>query len=506
VADPELLALARETDLTDLADRLLMIRLTLEPIDEATPSSPPDAWPVLQQYRALVRATPELAALADLVTLDHLFTATAIGGAGYMGTGYMGTGYMGTGYMGTGYMGTGYMGTGYMGTSSPSADFGMPGRGGRAPVTWLGPEPHRHTDEELVTRRPVVALLDTGAGKHDWLPNTIVDRDPTVDGTLPIGLPDGPYNPEVHGSVNDPLEGVLDSDAGHGTFIAGLIRQTCPDAEILAVRVMHGDGAVQENDLLRALNRLVFRQALALRNNDAESIVDVLSLSLGYYHELPADLAMDHKLLAPLAELGRLGVITVAAAGNDATDRHFYPAGFAPHPLSQLPPSHDALPVVSVGALNPDRNYVALFSNDGDWVVCKRPGAALVSTMPALNGSLLPVARVTLPSGEKRATIDPDDFRGGFATWSGTSFAAPVLAGQLAQYLLERSLLEPVERAEGAPAMTAGSCLDRGWQAVSALTGLERPAVWAPVPAAGTPSEDGVNPAEDAAATGDESS
>jgi hypothetical protein len=67
-------------------------------------------------------------------------------------------------------------------------------------------------------------------------------------------------------------------------------------------------------------------------------------------------------------------------------------------------------------------------------------------------------------------------------------------------------LLEPVERAEGAPAMTAGSCLDRGWQAVSALTGLERPAVWAPVPAAGTPSEDGVNPAEDAAATGDESS
>jgi subtilisin family serine protease len=300
------------------------------------------------------------------------------------------------------------------------------------------------------------------------LPDSIVDRDPTVNGSLLIGLPDGPYNSEVHGSVNDPLEGILDSDAGHGTFIAGLIRQTCPDARILAARVMHGDGAVQEVDLLRALNRLVFRQALALRRQDASAFVDVLSLSLGYYHELPADKAMDHKLIAPLSELGRLGVAVVAAAGNDSTSRHFYPAGFAPHPLSQLPAQYAALPVLSVGALNPDRRFVALFSNDGDWVLCERPGAALISTMPvALNGSLGPIADVLLANGERRSTIDPDDFRGGFATWSGTSFAAPVLAGEIAQYLYRANALDP---------LTAEDAIDRSWRAVTKLVGLQRPA------------------------------
>jgi hypothetical protein len=34
-----------------------------------------------------------------------------------------------------------------------------------------------------------------------------------------------------------------------------------------------------------------------------------------------------------------------------------------------------------------------------------------------------------------RATVDPDDFRSGFGLWSGTSFAAPILVGEIAQYL-----------------------------------------------------------------------
>ena len=34
--------------------------------------------------------------------------------------------------------------------------------------------------------------------------------------------------------------------------------------------------------------------------------------------------------------------------------------------------------------------------------------------------------------------LDPDDFRGGFATWSGTSFAAPLIAAHIAARLLEQ--------------------------------------------------------------------
>ena len=52
------------------------------------------------------------------------------------------------------------------------------------------------------------------------------------------------------------FEGSLDSDAGHGTFIAGLIRQQCPDADILAMRIMAGDGVVPESDVLDALHML----------------------------------------------------------------------------------------------------------------------------------------------------------------------------------------------------------------------------------------------------------
>jgi subtilisin family serine protease len=309
--------------------------------------------------------------------------------------------------------------------------------------------------------------LDTGVGEHPWLPDTIVDRAPTVAG-LPIGLTDPATNGEITGTLNDPLEGTLDSDAGHGTFIAGIIRQTCPDANILAVRVMYSDGIVEEGDLLAAVNRLLFRQELALVEGRPDRALDVVTLSLGYYHELPSDQAYDQLLLAPLTELAARGVAVVAAAGNDATPRHMYPAGFAPNaegPVTSTEP--DVLPVISVGALNPDGRSIALFSNAGDWVICHRNGAAVVSTMPTtINAALQPIAAVSVPGDGYRAGIDMDDFRGGFATWSGTSFAAPILAGQVAQQALSAGDLDSIDVA---------SAVARGWTALTSATGLDRP-------------------------------
>ncbi|MDQ1740291.1 MAG: hypothetical protein QOE53_1943, partial [Pseudonocardiales bacterium] len=283
----------------------------------------------------------------------------------------------------------------------------------------------------------------------------------------PIGQTDPATDPEVSGQLGSPLEGTLDSDAGHGTFIAGLIRQICPDADILAIRVMYGDGAVPEGDLLEALNRLLLRQALAQTLNKPSWLVDVISLSLGYYHELPADLAYDQLLIETLRALGELGVAVIAAAGNDATVRHFYPAGFAPHAGGQWNAvQRDVLPVISVGALNPDLRSVALFSNAGDWVCCHRQGAALVSTMPTtFDGSLQPAAAVRV-NGGLRSTNDPDNFHGGFSTWSGTSFAAPILAAEVA-----RSLWESKELDISDPA----TMLSRGWGALERLVDLQRP-------------------------------
>ena len=64
----------------------------------------------------------------------------------------------------------------------------------------------------------------------------------------------------------------------------------------------------------------------------------------------------------------------------------------------------------------------------------------------------------------RRESIDPDDYSGRFALWSGTSFSAPLFAGRLADSLGEI----PADRAADgrAPAVT------RSWAAVEALTDI----------------------------------
>jgi len=316
----------------------------------------------------------------------------------------------------------------------------------------------------------VVAILDTGVGEHDWFPlhpETVVHRNQQVHGaTLGLGEPS---QTEVTGVIQHPLEGVLDPYSGHGTFIAGLIRQKCPDANIMAIRVMDSCGAVAESELLYILKRLYTRQCLAQAANDARGIVDVISLSLGYYHELPEDWSFDAEILGPLQGLSACGVAIVVAAGNDSTSRPMFPAAFYPNPAGPLTSfDKDAVPLMSVGALNPDRT-VALFSNAGHWVACHRPGAGLVSTFPVtFDGSEQPSILFYAQGDGWRGTIDPDDFSAGFGVWSGTSFAAPVLAGELAQHLFsgECGPLDPADRT---------TTIDRTWEAIARCTGVVRP-------------------------------
>ena len=68
---------------------------------------------------------------------------------------------------------------------------------------------------------------------------------------------------ETEPNLVDPLEGLIDPFFGHGTFIAGIIRQTCPDARLLSIKIMDNDGIVEEADLINALGFLHQRQARA---------------------------------------------------------------------------------------------------------------------------------------------------------------------------------------------------------------------------------------------------
>jgi subtilisin family serine protease len=321
----------------------------------------------------------------------------------------------------------------------------------RTPVAVILDPPGRKPADVCATeygRRPVVAVLDTGARVHPWLDvetdpphgyRTVTDGFVAVDqkiqaaiyaegkrasasGDRPRRLIGHAWDTEV---TADPLVGELDTDTGHCTFIAGIVRQIVPDAQVLAIRIMHGDGIVNEGDLLCALRHLAKRIALA-EEGDMAAMVDVVSLSLGYFSESGADATHSAGLRKVIDVLLGLGVTVVAAAGNYSTSRRFYPAGF-----TQQPVPAGQVPLIAVGALNPNGTQ-ALFSDGGRWITAWAAGAAVVSTFPTdINGSRCPQIGL-----RDRAALDPDDYSGGFAVWSGTSFSAPLVAAQVAGSLL----------------------------------------------------------------------
>ena len=81
-----------------------------------------------------------------------------------------------------------------------------------------------------------------------------------------------------------------------------------------------------------------------------------------------------------------------------------------------------------------------MYSNTGTWVTSYRCGTAVISTMPTtFNGSIRSVLNMPSSKNPTRGSIDLDDYSGGFGTWSGTSFSAPALAGDIAAQMLAAS-------------------------------------------------------------------
>jgi hypothetical protein len=286
---------------------------------------------------------------------------------------------------------------------------------GRVPVAVLAAAPAwrpiagRGSD----TRRPVIALPDTGVERHPWLdgaPGDPIVIDAGERGWLPP--PDLPDSSIFR---------------GHATFIAGVIRQVAPDCRILSVQVVANDGTVQGADSLRALNWL----AAEAESGDPDRFVDVVCVAYGY---TPLDQAADadetshrEELRAALERLVQAGVLIVASAGNGGTDAATYPAAFAGEPALSAA-------VISVGATNPDGISYAHYSNFGPWVHYQAVGSGVISAMPSFDGPRTSPDQLFYPAA-KGVTIDPDNFTDGFARWSGTSFSAATIAGLLGQAL-----------------------------------------------------------------------
>jgi hypothetical protein len=449
-----------------------VVGLELVVVDQAGAPAP-DAWTLLQQIRS------QASDVAEAFELVHVLFATSgqLSGVGKGGSYIPGIGKGGSYIPGIGKGGSYIPGIG-MGPD----EFGVPGFGGKAPVAVVVADPSQSAPR--LKRPPVVVMPDTGIGEHPWFPDEAdVTLTPPPQMSLGVKIVGDPVADRGSG-VTARLTGEFDRLAGHGTFIAGLVRQTAPSARLQSHAIMTSDGLVAEDDVLEVLQDLLDEQTKALANNDAGSIIDVLTLSFGCYHEDLADEDSDPSGLTAtsfatiLRDLGKLGILVIAGAGNDATTRPFLPAAFA----GSIATGSGALPLVSVGSLNPDQTKVSLFSNSGTWVTTYRHGAAIISTLPlrqnASSQASADVAGIsTLPEDQQvkvgtgevarpqdRATIDLDDYSSGFGVWSGTSFSAPVLAGQLAKAIGDL----------GSEATDLGSLQQRGWDALRRVLSPKR--------------------------------
>ncbi|MFG2054527.1 S8 family serine peptidase [Micromonospora sp. NPDC048930] len=271
-----------------------------------------------------------------------------------------------------------------------------------APDYMMPPKPLRRPASQLPAGRPVVALLDTGVRKHDWLDEA--DGEPywaDAEGWTPLRAIPKVAGQESHGAASENPD--FGSHWGHGTFLAGLVRLAAPDARILSLRVMSDAGRVSDLNAAHALNWLADRV-------HADERVDVVLTAFGRRRIGDDDEEMEPVRKA-LKRLADRGVPVVASAGNDGSDIPIYPAAFAVDP---------ELTVVSVGA-GASPTARARYSNHGGWVRQWDQGTNAVSTMPL----------TTTPEN-----TTPDTGKGAFAYWSGTSFAAARYAGRLAQGLV----------------------------------------------------------------------
>jgi hypothetical protein len=255
-----------------------------------------------------------------------------------------------------------------------------------------GPIPAR-TRNETAGRGVKVSVVDTG-----W------HQDAADNGETPW-LDDDVY--PIEGDPETVVPTDIGSYVGHGTFVAGVIRCLAPATDLEIEGVLKYAGAIYESDIAAELNE-------AMADLEEGELPKLISISAGTYTRNNAGL-LAFELLAQAYRMGLEddGPLVVAAAGNENTNRKFYPAAY---PW-----------VVGVGALD-EQQQAASFSNYGrDWVDVWAHGTNLVNAFPV--GTYY-VKEPGPAQGEQR------DFTG-MAQWSGTSFATPIVTGSIAALMSE---------------------------------------------------------------------
>jgi subtilisin family serine protease len=162
---------------------------------------------------------------------------------------------------------------------------------------------------------------------------------------------------------------------------------------------------------------------VALAMEDLPKDVNVINLSLGGYtdHNEPPMAIED-----AIAHLETTAV--VAAAGNNAAKRPFWPAAFQD--------------VLAVGAVeNHEGKWGAAdYSDYGDWVDATARGTNLQSTFG--------FGKTRVASGLLPSRLDPTVVFKGWSAWDGTSFSTPITAALIARMMSRERISSAAEAEE----------------------------------------------------------
>ena len=222
-----------------------------------------------------------------------------------------------------------------------------------------------------------VAIIDTTLRPHRFL----------------LGKRVFPANPRPFGSGQHPFR------SGHGTFVAGLVVGRAPNAAVTVEATLDEEGRATSWDVANAILKC---------SDDGAQIIN-LSLACYTYDGLPP--------LVFSQAINRLppDTLVVAAAGNMGGMQPPAQDKYPRLPDLSLAPAWPAAldDVVAVGAADVD-GQPASFSPAGLWVDVLAPGVRVPSIFPG---------------GIDNEWPAPD---GGYATWSGTSFATAEISGAVA--------------------------------------------------------------------------
>ena len=205
-----------------------------------------------------------------------------------------------------------------------------------------------------------------------------------IDSGCDLDLLNRYYPNKLAGSFNAVNSSASVTDLnGHGTHVAGTIAESTPaNVKVFPVQATSGsEGEMYTSDIITGINYIVYYHKANVINMSLGSILPGGEEDIAFYRAIEAAKQQD--------------IISVAAAGNEATD------------LPSVPASFDN--TISISAVD-SRLQFASFSNYGDTISFAAPGVFIKSIMGD---------NVYLAS-QKQSGDDADH-----GTLSGTSMATP---------------------------------------------------------------------------------